>query len=77
MTTTPTSHTVSLYVTVHDEQLLWDAARARYVDDAEDDGAAEIMLGTRDEPDVSGCLRMLADPGVSWPGTQIEDSSCD
>lgn len=32
------------------------------------------MLKTDDEIDVRACLIMLADPGMSWPGTSIVET---
>lgn len=67
--------TVTLEVRVTDEQALYDAARANYVLENGEDYPRH--LGTREEPDTGNCLRQLADPGVSWPGTSIEDSSAE
>lgn len=64
---------VSLFVEVHDRQALWEAAVASYIE--ENRGRVDHEhLGTAEEPDVANCLRQLADPGSSWPGTKIIDS---
>ena len=72
-----TTYTVSLIVTVTDEAALHAAAVAQAREDSPNITDAELadMLGSEAEPDVHGCLRMLADPGVSWDGTEIEDST--
>jgi hypothetical protein len=66
-----THATFSIDLDVYDPQLLWDTATQRALDDGyppDDD-----VLGTRNEPDVRGCLTMLLDPG-SLPGCSINDS---
>lgn len=68
------THTVTIYVQITDPTALWDAAAAALVNDG---GFEDLQnfLGSREEPDISGCLRQLADPGQSWPGTSILDSA--
>ena len=65
-----TSHEISLFVDVHDAKALH--AHAMQVATAAESGMsveqAESMLGQESEPDISECLRMIFDPGVSPPG---------
>ncbi len=75
-----TSYTVSMDVTVHDEQALWDAAAVAYVEDAGSHvllSEIEDLLGTREEPDIPACLQMLLDPGESPAGCTVEESRCE
>lgn len=74
---------VTLHVTIHDEHQLWMAARDNYLQ-ANPTATTEELDGFfgdgRDEDfpyDLSGCLRELFDPGVSPPGIEIQDSSCE
>lgn len=66
---------VMLAVTVEDPQSLYNAAfnDALQTSGTSVDGVEEL-LGTREEPNIAECVRWLADPGVSWPGTTIEGS---
>ncbi|MCG7348848.1 hypothetical protein [Sphingomonas sp. ACRSK] len=71
---------VTLHVSIDDPQALWDRAvqqlRADGVLASGELGDDEIgMIGTREEPDLSGCLRMILDPGTSPDGMTINDSS--
>ena len=71
---------VTLHVSIDDPQALWDRAvqqlRADGVLTSDELGDDEIgMIGTREEPDLSGCLRMILDPGTSPDGMTINDSS--
>lgn len=73
------THQVSIFVDVHDAQAL----HAHAMKIATEPGSgmsttdAESMLGSAEEPNISGCLRMVFDPGASPPGTSILDSSCE
>jgi hypothetical protein len=73
---------VTIFVMIHDPQALWDRAVTQAIDDKAISDASEAsniedMIGTRKEPDLSGCLRMIFDPGESPDGCQIEDSSAE
>lgn len=84
---------VTLHVEVFDPQAMWDHAFGAYAgpqlrykihDPADptrlsDDlhGEFVALCGTRDDPDIGECLRMIFDPGESPPGIQIEDSSAE
>ncbi len=84
---------VTLHVEVLDPQAMWDHAHRTYalshrghkvLDDAQptrltDELLAEFvsLCGTRKEPDIGDCLRMIFDPGESPPGILIEDSSAE
>lgn len=71
----------SMTVTVHDETELFEAAINRAVEDGLDaQYARELLSDTYEgvlEIDCARCIQMLADPGTSWPGTDIEESSCE
>ena len=73
------SFAVIIDVTVHDEDALFKAAVERYCGDddrcaaAQDDAVAILKPGG--DIDVSACLQMLFDPGISPPGCQIEQGS--
>ena len=74
---------VQLHVTITDPQAVYDQAAQQLVDDGvigslddiEDEGPSgpQSMLGTRDKPDLAGCLRIIFDKGSS-PGLEVEDS---
>lgn len=66
---------VSIIVEVRDPRELWEAAVANFIEESK--GEVPDHLGTAEEPDVAACLRQLADPGVSWPGTKILDSEAE
>lgn len=71
------AYTITLSVVVTDPRRLRDAAVANYLDENPNAEPSEYedFFGPRESPNIEGCLRGLADPGVSWPGTEIEDSS--
>lgn len=74
-----TAASITLHVDVFDEQAMWD--HARQIGEAQnafvDEEAVVDMLGTREEPLIGECLRMIFDPGESPPGIQINDSSAE
>lgn len=61
-------HAVTIYVRVYDKADLFKAAIERSVQDGLPDWKPE---------DISDALRMLFDPGMSPPGVEILDSSCE
>jgi hypothetical protein len=65
-------YTISLDVTVHDPDEVIKAARQRYLDETTNATDSETIV-----PDVEAALRFLFDPGVSPPGCEINDSSCE
>ncbi|UTC29094.1 hypothetical protein BAMBUS_00110 [Brevundimonas phage vB_BpoS-Bambus] len=74
------AYTISISVVVTNPRELFDAALQQWRRDNPSEPVGEPdcysdYIGTRTAPNIDGCLRSLADPGVSWPGTQIEDSS--
>lgn len=72
-----TAHQFTLYVNVHSPDYLWDAAEARAIEEGMTDTEnRRDMLGTREEPNLAGCLTMMLDPG-SLAGCSIEDSTCE
>ena len=64
---------ITIHVEILNEQRLWDHAnricRSKYKDENPED-----LIGTREEPDIEGCLQLIFDPGDSPPGIQIDDS---
>lgn len=76
------AYDITISVTVHDPRALWEAALKRWRDEnprepVGDEDRYRDFIGVRASPNISGCLRMLADPGLSWDGTEIEDSSAE
>ncbi|USN15876.1 hypothetical protein PAPPERLAPAPP_01340 [Brevundimonas phage vB_BpoS-Papperlapapp] len=76
------AYQITITLDVTDPRQLFDAALQRF--HAENPGtpvgepdAYRDYIGTRAQPDISGCLTMLADPGASWPGTSIDGSSAE
>lgn len=70
-----TSASVTLYVDVWDEQIMWQSAYAacEKTSRTPDQADFELMCGTQDQPDICACLQMIFDPGASPMGVQIED----
>ena len=75
--------TISIEVEVRDERELYEAALQRAIEDGMTRAQASEMLLYGEEDDTSvtdreynvgACLQMLADPGMSWPGTSILQS---
>lgn len=71
---------VTLHVEIFDAQAMWDHALTDYQENhfGCDEKAEEEfvgMCGTRDNPDLGECLRMIFDPGESPPGISIQDSA--
>ena len=64
----------TMTVCVYDPEQLYEAACARWEADGNGEGRDE-ELRPGGEIDVASCLHMLADPGESWPGTNIDSSS--
>ena len=73
---TRTQYQVIISVTVTDPAALAAAAAARAIEDGIE---AEDWAETRSRHDdpIGSDLRMLLDPGVSPPGTQIDDSAAE
>ncbi|USN15599.1 hypothetical protein KIKIMORA_04810 [Brevundimonas phage vB_BpoS-Kikimora] len=72
------AYDVTISLKVFDPRALHAAAVAAYLDANPNAEPAEYadFLGSRANPDVSGCLRHLLDPG-SLEGCEIEDSSAE
>lgn len=84
---------VTLHVEVSDPQAMWDHAFGAYAgpqlrykvhDPGDPTGLGDelydgfvALCGTRDDPDIGECLRMIFDPGESPLGIQIEGSSAE
>lgn len=76
--------TVTIDVTVYDEQALWDTALEAYIKAGTATSDPEVirkdfedLCGTRDEPKITDCLCMVFDPGESPPGVQINESAAE
>lgn len=69
-------YTLTINVTVTDPKALYEAALVRWHEDKNGDNPEEHLL-QGGEVNVAGCIQMLGDPGVSWPGTEIQNSACD
>lgn len=72
-----TSYAVTIALEVYDPQALyrsaWDSATSG-LGGMSPEQATEL-LGTEQEPDVSACLVMVLDPGISPPGTSIHETT--
>ncbi|CAK0596968.1 Uncharacterised protein [Burkholderia pseudomallei] len=69
-------YTVTLTVYVHDTEVLYNAAFAKYrVNDPK--MALEELQDEDGEVNVEACLQYLYDPGESAPGTEIDQVECE
>jgi hypothetical protein len=69
-------YAATIDVEVMDKQELYEAAKARAIEDGYDN--VDELLRDRDgEIDVEGCLIMLFGPGQSPPGAEIQQSSAE
>lgn len=74
-------YTISIDIEVRDKQALFDAALSHYI--RENDYSADAsregheLLMCDGEINVEACLVQLADPGMSWPGTSILNSTAE
>ncbi|MBF4041919.1 hypothetical protein ACGYT3_24035 [Burkholderia pseudomallei] len=69
-------YTVTLTVYVHDTEVLYNAAFAKYrVNDPK--MALEDLQDEEGEVNVEACLQYLYDPGESAPGTEIDQVECE
>jgi hypothetical protein len=74
--------TITIECTVYDPQALWDKAHAYMIEGGLIDGSGDAELiamniGTREAPNVGGCLQMLLDRSEFLDGADIEQSSSD
>lgn len=70
------SYEITLHVRVYDPSALHAAALAHAIKvDEMDETHARSLIGPADEPDVSACLTILFDPGVSPDGCTIQGST--
>lgn len=65
---------VTISCRVFDPQALWDKAHARAVIEGHDGESVGVCLGTRDAPDMGGCLQMIFDRFDLLDGAEIEGS---
>lgn len=72
-------YSVSIHLEITDPAELWDAAVAHAREERGEYWRPSDVeeFGTKEEPNIHNCLRQLADPGISWPGTEIRDSSAE
>ncbi|CAJ2875582.1 Uncharacterised protein [Burkholderia pseudomallei] len=69
-------YTVTLTVYVHDTEVLYNAAFAKYrVNDPK--MSLEDLQDEDGEVNVEACLQYLYDPGESAPGTEIDQVECE
>ena len=69
---------VSMSVNVVNESDLLDSAiRTLVKSDGLTEEQAKELLIEDGEIDVSNCLKAVVDPGVSWPGTSIIETSAE
>ncbi|MDY7815411.1 hypothetical protein U0F71_06740 [Burkholderia pseudomallei] len=68
-------YTVTLTVYVHDTEVLYNAAFAKY--GVNDPLALEELQDEDGEVNVEACLQYLYDPGESVPGTEIDQVECE
>lgn len=71
---------VSIWVEVTDPEEFYAAALAKCQEDGlSEDEARELLMLDPEEGDVdhAKCIQTLADPGMSWPGTTIHDSTAE
>lgn len=69
-------YTITLTVYVHDTEVLYNAAFAKYrVNDPK--MALEDLQDEDGEVNVEACLQYLYDPGESAPGTEIDQVECE
>ena len=67
----------SVLVELTDQQALYRAALERATEEGLSAEEADEMLIDDDGINIGACLQMVFDPGQSWPGTQILDSSAE
>lgn len=66
-----TTYNVTICVEVNDERELFIAAMESATNNGASYSDALDMFKPDDEIGVHACLIMMADPGMSWPGTSI------
>lgn len=67
---------VSIFLRVIDTRELIAAGRRWLIENGVAESDAEAA-GIIDDDDYSKALRYLIDPGISPPGTEIQDSNCE
>lgn len=66
--------TVEINVEIFDKEALWH--HARFVHHRSRISTPfEELCGTREDPQITDCLIMIFDPGVSPEGTQISETT--
>lgn len=70
----PINATVTLHIEVYDAQELWDQAKS-ICENMYSIGGFQMRCGTREAPDIAGCLSEIFDPNESLPGITIWESS--
>lgn len=70
-----TIYAISIDIEVTDRETLYNTALAHAVNDGESEEDVAGRLRPDGEIDVSACITQLYDPGSSYGGTEIQDSS--
>jgi hypothetical protein len=65
---------VSLHIEVHDSQRVYEEAQRIARGEGIEQRTIDAMFLTDGEINVATCVQFVADPGKSWPGTQIVES---
>lgn len=68
---------LELLIEVRDEAALYKAAMAQLAIDGLDEPEAREHLIEDGDINIACCIQVLGDPGISWPGTSILESSCE
>ncbi|MBF3951880.1 hypothetical protein ISG27_12620 [Burkholderia pseudomallei] len=69
-------YTVTLTVYVHDTEVLYNAAFAKYRD-VDRQMAIEDLQDEEGDVNVEACLQYLYDPGEPAPGTELHQVECE
>ncbi len=77
--TKTTFYSVSIFVEIIDPGELWDAAITHARNERGEHHRHSDLdeFGPREAPKIEACLQQLADPGISWPGTEIDRSEAE
>lgn len=70
-------HALGVYAATQLRHKIYDPDQPTRLADELHGEFTTTMCGTRDDPDIGECLRMIFDPGESPPGLLIDDSSAE
>jgi hypothetical protein len=68
------SATLTMEIMIHDVDRLWRDARECAEEWGFERSEYITLIGTEDDPDISGCIQMLCDPGIDPDGCEVENS---